>query len=236
MNWINRVGGCAFGSLLLVISPAFIQTLAGEDAPSTPAIQPTAAKAASPPTCHCIGEEDSSTAVKIRAVLASPLKSTGLEFTGTPLEQVVNQLQDEYGIPIQFDLPALEDAGRNPQEAVTVDVHNISLRSALALLLKPHHLTYVIQNEVLTITTPEQAETLLVTCVYDVRDLPSGRGDDINSLVNAIISCIASESWAENGGGQAQIRPLKPGVLVISQTQEVHEQIGNFLDALRQVK
>ena len=149
---------------------------------------------------------------------------------------MINQLQDEYGIPIQFDLPALEDAGRNPQETVTVNVHNISLSRRLRLMLKQHHLTYVIQNEVLTITTPEQAETFLVTCVYDVRDLPSGTGDDIHSLVDAIISCVATESWAAKGGGQAQIRPLKPGVLVISQTQEVHEQIGNFLDALRQVK
>ena len=149
---------------------------------------------------------------------------------------MVNQIQEEHGIPIQLDLPALRDAGLNPQEPVTVNVHNVSLKSALRLMLKQHQLTYVIQNEVLTITTPEQAETNLVTCVYDVRDLPSGSGDNIQPLIDAITSCVASESWASNGGGQAEIRPLKPGVLVVSQTQAAHEQIGDLLDALRQIR
>ena len=67
-----------------------------------------------------------------------PLKDTGIDYTETPLEQVVNSLQDEYGIPIQLDTPALQDAGLNPQEPITVNLHNIALRSALRLMLKQH--------------------------------------------------------------------------------------------------
>src|SRR4029077_4314821 len=80
-------------------------------------------------------------------------------------------LQDEYGIPIQIDGPALADAGLTPQEPMTVNLHNIALRSALKLMLKDHKLTYIIQDEVLIITTPEQAETQLVAKVYPVADL-----------------------------------------------------------------
>jgi hypothetical protein len=236
MNWIKRVWGRAVGTLLIVLSPAFAWAEATESPPSNSISQPNVAAAATPATCHCVGEQNSSTVNQIRAVLASPLKSTGLEFTETPLEQIVHQLQEEYGISIQLDVPALSDAGLNPQEPVTINVHNVSLRSALRIMLKQHQLTYIIQNEVLTITTPEQAETNLVTCVYDVRDLPSGNDDDIKSLIDAITSCVATESWASNGGGQAEIRPLKPGVLVISQTQAVHEQVGDLLNRLRQVR
>ena len=38
-----------------------------------------------------------------------------------------------------------------------------ALRSALRLMLKQHQLTYIIQNEVLMITTPDQAATRLRT-------------------------------------------------------------------------
>jgi tetratricopeptide (TPR) repeat protein len=108
---------------------------------------------------------------RINAALNGPLKDTGLDFTETPLEQVVNSLQDEYGIPIQLDTPALQDAGLNPQEPITVNLHNIALRSALRLMLKQHQLTYIISNEVLMITTPEEAEKQLVPKVYPVADL-----------------------------------------------------------------
>ena len=39
----------------------------------------------------------------IEKALRSPLHSTGLDFVETPLNDVVNQLQEDYGIPIQLD-------------------------------------------------------------------------------------------------------------------------------------
>ena len=87
---------------------------------------------------RCAGAEASRarTSIRIKQVLAEPLKSTGLDFTEEPLENVVNFLQDEYDIPIQLDVPALEDAGLTPDEAMSVNVRNVSLRSAMRLLLK----------------------------------------------------------------------------------------------------
>jgi hypothetical protein len=232
----KRIRGCAVVILLIAASPALVRAQATENTASTSAASSAVAIVAAAPTCHCDGDESSSTVIMIKAALASPLKSTGIEFIETPLEQVVNQLQEEYGISIQLDGLALQDAGLNPQEPINVNVHNTTLKSALRLMLKLHQLTYIIQNEVLLITTPKEAKTYLVTCVYDVRDLPSGGGDGIQALIDAITSCVATESWAANGGGHAQIRPLKPGVLVVSQTQQVHEDIRDLLAALRQVQ
>jgi hypothetical protein len=236
MNHMNRVSSCAVVVLVLVLWPAIARTEATDVTPQNSASQPTAAKATPATERADVGKSTAKSVERIQSALDGRLKDTGLDFTDTPLEQIVKSLQDEYNIPIQLDLPALSDAGLNAQQSVSIDLHDISLKSALQIMLRQHHLTYVIQNEALTITTPEQAETCLVTRVYDVRDVPSGSGDDIHSLVDAIISCVATESWAAKGGGQAQIRPLKPGVLVVSQTQAVHEQIGNLLDALRQVR
>jgi hypothetical protein len=108
---------------------------------------------------------------RIESALRGPLRATGLDFVDTPLEEVVNLLQEDYDIPVQLDLPALEEAGLGADEPVTVNLHNVSLRSALRLMLKQHQLTYIIQDEVLMITTPEEAEAQLVVKVYPVADL-----------------------------------------------------------------
>jgi hypothetical protein len=108
---------------------------------------------------------------RINDALASPLKSTGLDFTEESLESVVNFLQDEYDIPIQLDTQSLEDASLTVDEPVTVNLKNITLRSALRLMLKSMQLTYVIRDEVMMITTPEEAETYLIAKVYPVADL-----------------------------------------------------------------
>ncbi len=108
---------------------------------------------------------------RIETALRDPLRAAGLDFTDAPLEEVVNELQTEYGIPVQLDIPALDEIGLGPDEPVTVNVHNVSLRSALRLMLKQLQLTYIIQDEVLMITTPEEAETQLIVKVYPVADL-----------------------------------------------------------------
>ncbi|MGD9632603.1 MAG: hypothetical protein AB7U97_04930, partial [Pirellulales bacterium] len=108
---------------------------------------------------------------RIDNALASPLKATGLDFTEEPLENVVNFLQDEYQIPIQLDEPALEDAGLTRDEPVTIQLQNVTLRSALRLMLKGKQLTYIIRDEVMIITTPEEAELQLIAKVYPVADL-----------------------------------------------------------------
>ncbi|MCI0333714.1 MAG: VWA domain-containing protein [Planctomycetes bacterium] len=108
---------------------------------------------------------------RIEAALRAPLHTTGMDYTETPLEEVVNLLQEEYGIPIQIDDTALEETGLDPTEPVTVNLHNVSLRSALRLMLEKLQLTYIIRDEVLIITTPEDAEVELVVKVYPVADL-----------------------------------------------------------------
>ena len=89
-------------------------------------------------------------------------------------------------------------------------------------MLQQLQLTYLIQNEVLFITTPEAADQELRICVYDVREIVGPAKDQsVDELIDAVVACVASESWAENGGGEAEIRWLQPGFLVISQMQAV---------------
>jgi hypothetical protein len=108
---------------------------------------------------------------KISAALDSPLPPEGLDLPSTPLEEVIQQLRDYYEIEIQFDRPALEDLGIDQTQPIEVNLRNISLRSALRYMLQELELTYVIENEMLMITTQEEADTRLDTRVYPVADL-----------------------------------------------------------------
>lgn len=189
--------------------------------------------------CRCVGEESSAESVaRIRKALQSPLKKSGIEFTEQPLQEVVSFLQDDYGIPIKIDGPALDEASIQPDKPVTVNIHRVTLGAALRLMLRELNLTSSIQDEVLLITTPSAEEERIRTCVYDVRDLlaDSKKGNDFDSLIDPIVSCVATETWAENGGGESEIRPLHPGFLIIAQTEPVHEQIRGLLATIRELK
>ncbi|MEM6799301.1 MAG: DUF4974 domain-containing protein, partial [Planctomycetota bacterium] len=109
--------------------------------------------------------------LRISEALQGPLTSVGLDFTETPLEEVVEFLRAEYQIEIQLDTPSLDELGIGPDEPITVNLRNISLRSALRIMLKQLELTYIIKDEVLQITTEEAAELELTVKVYPVGDL-----------------------------------------------------------------
>ncbi len=87
-------------------------------------------------------------------------------------------------VNLHLDPKGLEEEGISSEQTVTIDLtQDISLKSALNLILEPLHLSYVIQNEVLKITSEQLRDGVVVTRTYDVADLvipipnfsPSGR-------------------------------------------------------------
>ena len=217
-------------------SAVFSQEVARERKPQPPAgrnvkPRPSVAKsgAASEPT----GRE-----AAIEKALASP---TQVEFIDTPLQDVIDFLKDYHHIEIQFDLKALKDAGVEPDKPITRSLKGISLRSALRLMLRDLDLTYVIEDEVLLITTRELAERQLTTKLYPVADLVECRTskgqprDDYDTLIEVITSIIQPTTWDAVGGpGSITGASLSTAkVLIVSQTQDVHEQIIDLLEQIR---
>jgi hypothetical protein len=218
--------------------------------PSLKAEQPPAAKAApaeasnrekteaaSSQFCQCVNRDNSASTKRIEQALAGPLHSVGLDYTDQPLQDIASQLSDEYNIPIQLDKTALEEAGIATDSKITIAVHNISLRSALKLALRTAQLTWIIQDEVLMITTKERAEKEFDTCVYNVQGLVDDADPkSVKALIDVICACVAVDTWAANGGGQAEVRPLPSGLLVISQTPAVQEDVSALLNKIRQMR
>jgi hypothetical protein len=185
--------------------------------------------------CQCTEGKPEAVA-RIEKALASPLNAAGLDYSDVPLKEVADALSSDYNIPIQIDRNELEEAGIAVDVAVNVNLHNVSLRSALDLMTKSLHVTYTIDHEVLLITTQEAVERDLKICVYDVRAITENGNDKVvESLKEMVASCVAPETWAANGGGQAEIRDIKPGLLVVSQTQDVHQKIHDLLATIHKM-
>jgi hypothetical protein len=197
----------------------------------------TKAESAATDFCLCVGKGDSSASIKIERALDAPIHSPGLNYADRSLQDVLSHLQDEYGIPIQIDKPALEEAGIGTDSPVTRSLHNISLRSALKLILRSLQLTWIIRDEVLMVTTKESAEKDLDTCVYNVHGLVDDSDPkSVKALIDVICSCVATDTWAANGGGQAEVQPLPSGLLVVSQTAAVQEEVFTLLDKIRKMR
>jgi len=179
-------------------------------------------------------------AARIEKVLDGRLRSP-LNFTETPLTDVATLLSEQYNIPIIFDDPALEAVAFSPDAEVSIRIANVSLRSALELLLKSagtEDLTYIIDREVLLITTQEEAEQRLEVLVYRVDDLvaPDASPAELDRLIDIIVDSVDRESWAENGTGAGEINSFAPAMLIVATTHRVHQQLDRLLDRLRQTK
>lgn len=181
---------------------------------------------------------------RIEAALRAPLK-TPLEFVETPLNSIANVISEEYGIPIQFNASALEAEAQSPDTEISIHISNVSLRSALDLMFQNiSDLTYLVDHEVLLITTTDDAQMRLEVRVYRVDDLISpelgdallATDEDYRGLIDIVVSNIDRESWAKNGRGSGEIKPFSPGMLVVCQTRRVHENLGELLTTLRSIK
>ena len=154
---------------------------------------------------------------------------------------MIEYLKDNYHVEIQLDKKALGDVGIASDTPVTKNLKGVSLRSALRMMLRELNLTYVIQDEVLLITTPEEAQSRLETKTYPVGDLvlppgASGEGEaDFDSLIDLLTSTVRPTTW-DSVGGPGSISPFENGLsIVVSQTQEVQEEIKETLEQIRKV-
>jgi general secretion pathway protein D len=248
-----------------------------------------------------------------------------LKYQETPLTEVMHGLSELTGVNIHLDPRGLNQEGVGTDTPITINLSKeISLKSALNLILEPLHLSYVINDEVLKITSEQLRDGEIYPQTYNVADLvtpipnfvpssnmglqgqindamaaanrgnyglggqvpgvlvndrpqhggvgpngkvlaqqmgsstsaspngmssptvpigagPGGMGGaalaDFDSLIDLIVSTVSTDTWAENGGGQAEIRPFPTNLsLVISQTQAVHEQIADLLQQLRRLQ
>ena len=144
-------------------------------------------------------------------ILAALEDDTRLEFIETPLGQVMQFLEDQHDIPIKLDARALDDIGVGADAPLTANLKGVSLHAGLQVLLGQLDLTYSIENEVLTITTREAAESHPELRVYDVAALLQD-GEDAATLVGMLQAAMQPETTpVATLGGYGAGHPGMPG-------------------------
>jgi general secretion pathway protein D len=246
-------------------------------------------------------------------------------FHNKPLNQVLEQLAKLADVNIHLDENGLSQEGVLPETPVTLELgKDIMLKSALNLILEPKNLCFVIQDEVLKITSKEMKAGQTYVRTYQVGDLvmpipnfvanpnmglagayhqamsnagmgggglpgtlgtplavvasrdgtrqsaainpnmlaqisshsaatgggappnlpmgfgPGGAGGgnqpDFDDLIELITTTVAPKTWDTNGGAGTIDKFPTNLSLVVTQTQEVHEQIVDLLDQLRRMQ
>lgn len=159
-----------------------------------------------------------------------------LEFVDTPLKDVADYLISEHSINVVLDERALADVGIDATATVTIALRKATLGTALRLMLSQLDLTFIVEDDLLLITTPEESKRRLRTVVYDVNELLKPPGaqqayeDDRDELTEAICTAVAPESW-DDVGGPGSICVYRRS-LVVSQSDELQRQIRSMLARL----
>ncbi len=151
-------------------------------------------------------------------------------YDGTPLSEVVDQLSKLTGVNIHLDPRGLGQEGVQTDTAIHLTLgQEISLESALNLILEPLHLTYMIKDEVLKITSEQLRDGDVYQDVYNVADLvvpipnfvPSSN-IGLQGLINDAYAAIPQSSRSYGGpiavvpggaAGPAGAGGMAPGIL-----------------------
>jgi type II secretory pathway component GspD/PulD (secretin) len=156
---------------------------------------------------------------------------SSVEFASVPFRDVVDYIRDTTQLNIHVDWPALELAGVDPNQAVSLRLRNVQAGKVLDLALRQvggGQLTWVFDENILYITTREQADRKLVTRVYPVQDLlvevPDFKGPSL-SLNNTTRS-------GEGGGGASMIASGSSSSRDDSTMQERGEELVEVIIAL----
>ncbi len=182
---------------------------------------------------------DSDLEKRIRTALDEP---ANVQYLDTQLSDIANDLSLRYKIPVRLETGALTAEGKGPDTLFSFSTREGSLRNALRSMLRLESLTFAVRHDALFVTTLTHAETLESTRVYQVHDLVVMPNDataahpDFDSLVEVITSAVLPETWRVAGGTIGDIRSFRaPGVLalVVTHTEEGHEQIESLLKTLR---
>ena len=147
------------------------------------------------------------------------------KFNERPLGEVLEMLSKMVGVNIHLDPQGLAAEGLTTDQPVTLNLSQpISLRSALNLLLENKGLGYMIQDEVLLVTSAQNKDKNTQAQVYYVADLVMPIPNFVPGYNVGLPAALRESLNALGYGGAA--RPMFSGPLTIAQNEEQKVQTG----------
>jgi len=188
-----------------------------------------------------------------------------VDFTNQTLEEAIAFLRDFTGLNIIVDAEVYKNQSED-QLKVTLKVKDLLLKSVLKLMLSSRELTAMYKEGVVLVVPKGKIDKAVTLQLYDVRDLlvkiqdfagpkvelvspQKGGGGPLTGatftleeprstiteefITDMVKQNTGDKSWDENPNASIT---LTNGVLVVSQSKRVHEEIKRFVNMLRQFK
>jgi hypothetical protein len=188
-----------------------------------------------------------------------------VDFKDTPLDEVLNYLRDFTGLNIVVD-PEVSTKFTLDQLKVTLRVNDLLLKSTLKLMLGSRELAALYKDGVILIVPKGRIDKAVSLQLYNVQDLlakiqdfpgprvelvsPQAGGGGLAGaifvppddtppkiteefILETVKRHTGEKNWDENPNASIT---LTNGMLVVSQSRRVHEEIRKLLHLLRQFK
>ena len=168
---------------------------------------------------------------KIREALAKP---TAIQFNETSLKDVVQFWQEQHAINIRINQKSLEEANVQLDTPITYVLKGVSFASGLDLVLRPLGVTYVIEHEVLLITSLDDAQRASTPRVYDVTALAA---EPEREAVLKAVALVLDRPAAIEGATPvttASRMLLFRNKLMLRGSQPEHDRVAELLTKLRE--
>lgn len=150
-----------------------------------------------------------------------------LEARESALRDVLSDVSERTGLSIRFDYRALEESGVDTDFPISVvGSDREPLKDTLKKMLKDLDLTILVDDAGVVVTTVDAANEMREARVY-----PLNPTTDAEQLADVIRNAIEPHSW-DVVGASGHIGILRGDVglgLVISQSQDTHDQVLAFL-------
>lgn len=114
-----------------------------------------------------------------RPIMRALAKKVSFHFDQVPLGEFARRLEDMLGIPVLLDHRSLEEMDIDATMPISGDASDVSARDALRLILEENEMMFWIDDDILVITTLEDAHYRIVR-VYNVTDLVAGNNSPVS--------------------------------------------------------
>jgi RNA polymerase sigma factor (sigma-70 family) len=177
-----------------------------------------------------------------------------VDFKDVPLREAVEYLRKRTGLNVVVEWKALQEAGVEKDDPVTLQLDKAPLRTVLRHLQRRYELGYYFDGGVLVLTTGGAADEKMIRRVYPVADLVAADPKGEN-LIEVIVKITGSNGWQQTipvgpaggagglgglggfggviGGPGAVVYFAEGRSLVVVQSTRGHEEVAELLEELR---
>ena len=166
-------------------------------------------------------EELAKRASHVQSFLSETLK---VNFTESPLQDIVEYWCEELNIEFRIDVDALNEEGITIDTTITESTVGPA-EVVLRRVLEPLGLVAINDGDCVVITTIARAQEGLVAVIYDLSPLLE-RGLDSQTIIGVIEEETSGPWSGSNGGLRAE---FSGGILAIQQTIGVHREVAQIL-------